>query len=887
MAKTRDHPVHDRVQARLNLLTALEQEGKRLATATMEKIRAAMQTLTDLVEMDEPEEDAAEQACGLADEILAQEATEALEEAVQEESETVIQAVEGDYGPMSEAGYADPGYQKDKKPRYPLKKDGAFNYDRVKAAWGYINQPDNAAEYTSAQLGKIKAKIEAAAKKVDMEVDKQEATPAFEPVTQEKPVGYVIEQGEGRPALLIQQTHYPIEILEQDVGGKKGTVKFGGTATVADVINTQGQVYPKALWERQVNLAQERIQQGRLTGATWHPKELAAANGQLIAKPRDPYVHELSHKLTKVYMQDNLVKYEADTLLTDAGKNLAAVLIGKVGIDTSTRGSGTSHEGDWQGQSVELIDADVFVWYGLDAVLNGSSPGSAVDFIKLQEKPTEQKENPMLQKKIDAFVKTLTQGDAPEVPVEFAPFARSFLANNCQTADEVDAKKADLMQALEPAIGFNHSAKSKGMYAPEFNQDGTTKKKLENPEQAIQDILQSATKRGVLPEDTGVDDPRNMYRNAKIMLVSMAQARPAYVESYARMKSREIRDPADMKSFLQSKFGMLTQDIPTGAMTTDDVAAAIPYLMPTVTEMLPQSLAARYCSVQPMAKSKGTIAYWKIKDQDGTLIHSGQGANFTGSYAADPGEKQQIKKLKGALTTENIEPVAEKLGYDLSIEALNRLRSDWGMDGAEVMIGECATEIAMELNYQDLQTMVSGATAGNWEYGTAIPVGDYASWYDHEQWQKQLMTYIQAVRAGIFKKSQAGTVAILGDADAISRILSLTGQSGLPTATPGAGMIARGVNVSNVLSTGEELVSVAWWENLGLSNKLLVIGKGDKWYRSGYITAPYGGPYISPPYVDADTLDFKQAMMVERAVKLVDGNYMGTLTISSASGVPI
>ncbi len=62
------------------------------------------------------------------------------------------------------AEYADPGYQKDGKKRYPL------TADKVMAAWSYINQADNAAQYTAEQLKAIKGRIKAAMKKFGHDV---------------------------------------------------------------------------------------------------------------------------------------------------------------------------------------------------------------------------------------------------------------------------------------------------------------------------------------------------------------------------------------------------------------------------------------------------------------------------------------------------------------------------------------------------------------------------------------------------------------------------------------------------------------------------------------------------------------------------------------------
>ncbi len=76
----------------------------------------------------------------------------------------------GEYGSEDDAGYADPGYQEDKRPRYPMKRDGELDKERVKAAWGFINHEDNAKLYSDEDLAKVKDTIRAAAKEVGIKI---------------------------------------------------------------------------------------------------------------------------------------------------------------------------------------------------------------------------------------------------------------------------------------------------------------------------------------------------------------------------------------------------------------------------------------------------------------------------------------------------------------------------------------------------------------------------------------------------------------------------------------------------------------------------------------------------------------------------------------------
>jgi HK97 family phage prohead protease len=67
--------------------------------------------------------------------------------------------------PYGDVEYADPGYQKDKKKRYPVDTK-----EHAKAAWSYVNKVKNAAAYTASQLASIKSKIKAALKKFGVKV---------------------------------------------------------------------------------------------------------------------------------------------------------------------------------------------------------------------------------------------------------------------------------------------------------------------------------------------------------------------------------------------------------------------------------------------------------------------------------------------------------------------------------------------------------------------------------------------------------------------------------------------------------------------------------------------------------------------------------------------
>jgi HK97 family phage prohead protease len=70
--------------------------------------------------------------------------------------------------PYGDVAYADPGYQKDGKKRYPLDTKA-----HAKAAWAYINQAANRTPYTAAQLSTMEGLIKAACKKYGVVISEE------------------------------------------------------------------------------------------------------------------------------------------------------------------------------------------------------------------------------------------------------------------------------------------------------------------------------------------------------------------------------------------------------------------------------------------------------------------------------------------------------------------------------------------------------------------------------------------------------------------------------------------------------------------------------------------------------------------------------------------
>jgi hypothetical protein len=855
---------------------------------------------------------------------------------------------EGDYGPASEAGYADPGYQPDGKPRYPLKKSGKYDYERVKAAWGYINKAANARKYTAGQLARIKAKIKAAAKAVGMEIGQGEGSGERRVESGEAggeggmAQGQVFERKGAAPVLV--QSAPLVLTLSQKRGD--GTWGFDGVVTHGNVRNAQDQVYPTALWANHVADAERMIGQGRLFGSDGHKYDDEGY-------PRDPLVAELSHKFGRWWMDGDLVRFEAVTTKTPAGQALGAAFEAGIALEMSTRVRARVEEQKWiDGKNAWVVqDDESFELVCADVVVRGASPGSAIEETRLQ-KAGPRKEQDMTEEDIrkliaqahdagkaelsaqlqaikdeltaaleqgkvaalsedqtatleqaakllaeDAARKTATARDAKagelvgamvvagEMPEALSQSAIRILCSMAQTPEEAETKASELKLAMAPMIQGQALLASKGIivpgpYSPHAG-DIHEGLEVQSLGDAIEELVQRQIEKGLVV-DNGRGDFSNTARTMRRIARTLVEEKPIFGQAYFQFRNKRIRTIDQCRDlFGPGAADLLMQDIPAGATTTTDVAAAVPVILPIMMDVFPQLLAFQMGNVVPMTRSKATVPHWKVYDEDDADISDPD--HFTGSYANDPGEKERIKRLKGHLGETEITTAVKKLGYDLSIEVMRHLRTDWNIDAPSVMVQACAAQIAREWNYIILAEMLSGATGGSQNYGALVPPDGS---YDGKQWQQEIIGFVQDVRDQIYNLRFADSAWVIGEAKQISRITRLASEVGQYNGN-GQGRIMQGIDIVGSLSTGERLVKVGWWNTLA-PDRLLVGARGADWPQTGYVIGVYLGLYVTPPWVDPDTHDYLQSMQSEMAHQMLDGAYFGVLNIQEATiGVPL
>jgi hypothetical protein len=135
-------------------------------------------------------------------------------------------------------------------------------------------------------------------------------------------------------------------ILFEARGGMNLRFFFG----TADLKNKNGRTYPMAVFSRGIAEAQAKITAGAsIFGSADHQAQFG--------------INDISHRITKLGMEDKNGVAEAAILKTDRGRNLQAVIDGKGSVGASMRGVGSTKEG---------IIQDDWVLDGIDFVLGPS-----------------------------------------------------------------------------------------------------------------------------------------------------------------------------------------------------------------------------------------------------------------------------------------------------------------------------------------------------------------------------------------------------------------------------------------------------------------------------------------------------------------------------------
>ncbi len=268
-----------------------------------------------------------------------------------------------EYENIPDGQFADPVNYK-----YPIDET------HIKAALSYWGKSENKSVYNEKSQSTISERIESAAVKFNIggRGEQSECKPEVDKEPMEQ-----TEKQEVKKIKLTQTISTPIRILNQDKLDQEKNIlpEIDGIATVVNIVNGNGQYYPKQVWDNNVPRLQQEISDGKLVGSLGHPS--TGRRKETDYAIRFTELDWVSQDSNELYFKGVLIKGEN-------GQKIKDYIDSGVNLDMSSTGWGSLVEEEVDGQNVYVVQDD-FIADGFDAVLHGAATGSHISGLQ-QEK---------------------------------------------------------------------------------------------------------------------------------------------------------------------------------------------------------------------------------------------------------------------------------------------------------------------------------------------------------------------------------------------------------------------------------------------------------------------------------------------------------------------
>ena len=152
-------------------------------------------------------------------------------------------------------------------------------------------------------------------------------------------------------------------------------LRIKGTGSRGDVFNKNKRKYPTEVLRNAVEKAQPLVKKGKFLGQLDHPNFFS--NGGDLERA--------AIKFTKLWMENTMMKFEANIIPGGPGERLANLIKAKVGVGMSTRGMGTVVPDENDKSKERGIVQDDYELAGIDAVLNESNQYAKVAHFEHEE----------------------------------------------------------------------------------------------------------------------------------------------------------------------------------------------------------------------------------------------------------------------------------------------------------------------------------------------------------------------------------------------------------------------------------------------------------------------------------------------------------------------
>lgn len=382
---------------------------------------------------------------------------------------------------------------------------------------------------------------------------------------------------EGAPSLI---TVVEGERADEAKAKYKGIGFIEFTGGKAGVVNRNRRFYSQTVYELAVERAKPLIGEGRFLGEVDHPF-MGSLRGAAF-------------RITKLYMDGDLMQAEAIILDTAGGRHLKALLDGGVGVAISTRGYGSAKYETMKvhGEDVEVaVIQNDFRLEGIDAVLFPSNPSGAV---------TRHENANSQEKEINMTLETLRK-EHPELVAQIEEAAREGYVADDEIESRLETARTEALDSEE--VEANRQAIAAVVEAlrpltPELQKEANEAEKSET-ERALEALTAQVTEltESLTAERERADEAEKAQqessRSALIesLLEGFEHAELVRSDLEAQKTDEDVRSTFEArKSFIETVLGRKSVD-EANEGTEDDAGTGEADLNEDETETDPETVA--------------------------------------------------------------------------------------------------------------------------------------------------------------------------------------------------------------------------------------------------------------------------------------------------------
>lgn len=310
--------------------------------------------------------------------------------------------------------------------------------------------------------------------------------------------------------------------------------------------------------------------------------------------------------------------------------------------------------------------------------------------------------------------------------------------------------------------------------------------------------------------------------------------------------------------------------------STNVATIGVPKIIPAMLRKIMPDLFVKdlvNISAIPVPEAK-VLFYTAYKLSGADKVQIGQKSSFNRAFANNTEGSDTVKRVTFDLASTSVSAYSKKLAAEWSVELMQDAMAYFNMSVEPLMLRAKSIEIGLELDSDILEGILASATGGDTEWSATAPVGDVTT-TDKKGYAATLYDAIITASNKIYKKCYTYPNWIVAGVDAIERLEKLENFKIDPLAA--APTVQR--QYVGVLNGKFKVYKDPFF----MADNKILLGFKDSQIDlyAGFMFCPYIPIYLTGTVENPTVFKFAKGMMSRNAMKMLNGDMYGTVTITA------